>query len=440
MENPRERRQALGCKRAHFSLKPNLSQPTVCLDPSLDKDILKDQLFTVRLYFYIDAKREIGKQTGAGLMDLVQNVQSVAARPCRPGILKFDEWRSVKYKHHYSTAMSPFNSFEKKILSPLCGSKQEKSYQNVELHEKELASESRKAITYAICSLGLVTNAKNKVYELLDDLLSSNYDGDEAASLLQECLQIKSIDLEKVFLSDLKDIWRIDLRASSENSDVVSDLFSTDDIDRSPLRNASAIDSISKQSNQAESSADHLSSIPPRNPLASMSLQKKQMLHSDPQTDHFSIDNIDQAPGKNASSIESINKQSSQVDIEKEQNISHLLRSPLLESNQTKAANASSKLDGRDFAGLLDKFVNDKVRRFDSGINIVSSGSQADLENNSLSRPEIYIDSYTVKPNEFGGRADDIPVEVAVSVQTKLHVKGPTVDNSYTIQRETVVA
>ncbi|XWS20343.1 hypothetical protein CRYUN_Cryun31cG0093300 [Craigia yunnanensis] len=492
MENPRERRPALGRKRARFSLKPNSSQPTMTLEPSLDIDKLKDpEEFFMAFERVENAKREIQKQTGGVLMDLDQNVQSVAARPRRPGILR----RSVKYKHRYSTAMSPVESFEEEILSPLYGSQQEKSDPNVELQEKELA--------------GSVTNAENKVNELLDNLLSSNYDGDEAVSLLQERLQIKPIDLEKICLPDLQDIRTIDLKASRENlakrrnsisdlmkwiskrtpnrqaessvhhlasptlsrsplasisllkkqmlqSDVLNDPFSTDDIDRSPVRNASPMENISKQSDQvdtekelsvshnkdrrspqqkAESSAHHLASpTPPRNPLASISLQKKHILQSDPRSYPFSADNIDKSPGRNASPIESINKQSSQVDTEKELNMSHLLRSPILEANQTVTANASSELDGRDFAGLFDKFVNDNARRFDSGINVVSSGSQADLENNSLSRPEVDADS--IKPNEFGGRVEDIPPEAVVSAQTQFNVEGPTIDSSHTIQRE----
>ncbi|XWS16386.1 hypothetical protein CRYUN_Cryun34aG0082800 [Craigia yunnanensis] len=492
MENPRERRPALGRRRARFSLKPNSSQSTVSLEPSLDIDKLKDpEEFFMAFERVENAKREIQKQTGGVLMDLDQNVPPVAARPRRPGILR----RSVKYKHGYSTALSPVESFEEEILSPVYGSQQEKSDLNVELQE-ELA--------------GSVTNAENKVNELLDHLLTSNYDGDEAVSLLQERLQIKPIDLEKICLPDLQDIRRIDLKASRENltkrrnsisdlmkgiskrtpkrqaessvhhlasptlprsplasisllkkqmlqSDALNDPFSTDDIDRSLVRNASPMENISKQLDQvdtekelsvshnndrgpphqqAESSAHNLASPTLRNPLASMSLQKKHMLQSDPRSDPLSTDNIDKSPWRNASPIEGINKQSSQVDAEKELNMSHLLRSPILEANQIASANASSELDGRDFAGLFDKFVNDNGRRFDSGINVVSSGSQADLENNSLSRPEVDADSHTIKPNKFGGRVEDIPPEAVVSAQTQLNVEGPTIDNSHAIQRE----
>ncbi|XP_022714912.1 centromere protein C isoform X2 [Durio zibethinus] len=494
MENPRERRPALGRKRPRFSLKPNSSQPSVIIEPSLDIDKLKDpEEFFMAFERAENAKREIKKQIGAVLMDLDQNIQSVAARPRRPGISR----RSVKYRHCYSTVMSPVESLKEEICSPLCGSQQEKSDPNVELEEE---------------FTGLVTNVENKVNDLLDHLLTSNYDGDEAVSLLQEHLQIKPIDLEKICLPDLQDIRRIDLKASTENlpkprnslsdiqslmkgtskrtpkqqaessvhhlasptpprsplasisllkkqmlqSNVLSDPFSTDDIDRSPMRNASPIESISKQSDQvdtekepslsqnddrrtlkrqAESSALHLVSPTPRSPLASMSLQKKQLLQSDPQSGPFSTDNIDQSPGINAPPIETFSKQSSQVDAEKEPNMSPLLRSPLLEANQTATVNASSEFDRGDFAGLFDKFINDNARRFDSGINVVSSGSQADLENNSLSRPEIDADGPTIKPNEFGGREQDMPQKAVVSPQIQLNVEGPTVDNLDAIQR-----
>ncbi|XVE52131.1 hypothetical protein DITRI_Ditri02bG0097500 [Diplodiscus trichospermus] len=495
MENPRERRPALGRKRARFSLKPNSSQPTVSLEPSLDIDKLKDpEEFFMAFERVENAKREIQKQMGGVLMDLDQNVQSVAARRRRPGMLR----RSVKYKHRYSTAssMSPVENFEEEILSPLCGSQQEKYDPNVELQEDELAAS--------------VTNAEKKVNELLDNLLTNNYDGDEAVSLLQEHLQIRPIDLENLCLPDLEDIRRIDLKASRENltkprnsisdlmkginkrtpkqgessvrhlasptsprsplasisllkkqmlqSDVVNDPFSTDDIDRSPVRDASPMENFSKLSDQvdtekelsvslnndrrppqqqAESTAHHLASpTPPRNPLASMSLQKKHILQSDPLSDPFSTDNFDKSPRKNAPPIESIRKQSSQVDREKELNMSQLLRSPILEANLTATADASSELNGRDFAGLFDKFVNDNARRFDSGINVVSSGPEADLGNNSLNRPEVDADSHLIKPNEFGGRVEDIPSEAVVSAQIPHNVEGPTIDNSLTIQRE----
>ncbi|TYH48682.1 hypothetical protein ES332_D10G083700v1 [Gossypium tomentosum] len=483
LENPRERRPALGRKRPRFSLKPNSSLPTVTLEPSIDIDKFNDpEEFFVAFEKAENAKREIEKQTGGVLMDLDQNIQSMAARPRRPGILR----RSVKYKHRYSTPISPVESFEEEIPSPVCNSQPEKSDQNVELQE-ELS--------------------ENKVNELLDHLLTSTCDGDEAISLLQEQLQIKPIDLEKICLPDLQDIRRIDLKASRENlakprnsrsdienllkgiskrtpkrkaessvhllasptpprsplasisllkkqklqSDVLSDPFSADDVRRSPVRNASGTESNNRESvqvdtekelsvshnndrrtpqQQPKSSAHHLASpTPPRDPLASISLLHKQMMLSDPESEPFSTDSIDQPPKRNASPIESLNKQSSQVR-KKEHNNSHLLRSPLLEANQTATANASSELDGRDFAGLFDKFVNDNARRFDSGINVVSSGSQANLENNSLRRPEVASDSHTIKPNEFGGRVEDIPPEAVVSTQTQVYVEGLTIDNS----------
>lgn len=53
--------------------------------------------------------------------------------------------RSVKYKHRYSTPISPVESFEEEIPSPFCNSQPEKSDQNVELQE-ELSGKSRRLI------------------------------------------------------------------------------------------------------------------------------------------------------------------------------------------------------------------------------------------------------------------------------------------------------
>ncbi|KAL1081982.1 hypothetical protein V6Z11_D09G103000 [Gossypium hirsutum] len=447
MENPRERRPALGRKRARFSLKHNSSQPTVSLEPSLDIDKLNDPEEFFMAFDRIEkAKKEIQKQTGGVPSNLDENAQSMAARPRRPGIAR----RSVKYKHRYSTSMSPVESFDEELRSPLCGSQQEKSDPVLELAEK-LA--------------GSVTKAENNINQLLDHLLSSNYDGDEAVSLLKERLQIKPVDLDKICLPDLQDIRRIDLKASKENltkprnsiSDlmkgiskrtpnrlaecsvhcsgsptppsslasvlllkkqslrfnVLNDPFSNDDIDRSPVRNASPMENTSKQSDQ-----------------------NKYVLQLDPLSHPFPTDNIDKSPGGSASAVESIKKQSSQVDTEKEWNVSQLLRSPILESNQTTTANANTELDGRDFAGLFDKFVNDNDSRLDCGISAVSSGSQAALENNGLSRPEVDTDSQTRKPIEFGGRVEDIPLEAVVSAHVQLNVEGTTIVNSHTIQIE----
>ncbi|XP_039066691.1 uncharacterized protein LOC120212471 [Hibiscus syriacus] len=221
------------------------------------------------------------------------------------------------------------------------------------------------------------------------------------------------------------------------------------------MRNASGIESNSKQSDQVitekelrvsdnndrqtpqqqpESSALNLASpTPPRNQFASISLLNKQLqlLQSDTECDAFSTDNIDQSPRKNESPIGSINKQSSQAD-EMELIKSHLLRSPLLEANQT--ANASSELDGRDFAGLFDRSVNDNARRFDCGIS-ASSVSQTNLENNSL-RTGTESDNHAIQSNEFGGRVEDISLEEVVPSQIQVNVEGSTIDNSGAIQRE----
>ncbi|TYH48677.1 hypothetical protein ES332_D10G083700v1 [Gossypium tomentosum] len=420
LENPRERRPALGRKRPRFSLKPNSSLPTVTLEPSIDIDKFNDpEEFFVAFEKAENAKREIEKQTGGVLMDLDQNIQSMAARPRRPGILR----RSVKYKHRYSTPISPVESFEEEIPSPVCNSQPEKSDQNVELQE-ELS--------------------ENKVNELLDHLLTSTCDGDEAISLLQEQLQIKPIDLEKICLPDLQDIRRIDLKASREN-------LAKPRNSRSDIENL--LKGISKRTpkRKAESSVHLLASpTPPRSPLASISLLKKQKLQSDVLSDPFSADDVRRSPVRNASGTESNNRESVQVDTEKELSVSHNndRRTPQ-QQPKSSAHHLASPTPPRDplaSISLLHKqmmlsdpesepFSTDSIdqppKRNASPIESLNKqSSQANLENNSLRRPEVASDSHTIKPNEFGGRVEDIPPEAVVSTQTQVYVEGLTIDNS----------
>ncbi|TYH48681.1 hypothetical protein ES332_D10G083700v1 [Gossypium tomentosum] len=426
LENPRERRPALGRKRPRFSLKPNSSLPTVTLEPSIDIDKFNDpEEFFVAFEKAENAKREIEKQTGGVLMDLDQNIQSMAARPRRPGILR----RSVKYKHRYSTPISPVESFEEEIPSPVCNSQPEKSDQNVELQE-ELS--------------------ENKVNELLDHLLTSTCDGDEAISLLQEQLQIKPIDLEKICLPDLQDIRRIDLKASREN-------LAKPRNSRSDIENL--LKGISKRTpkRKAESSVHLLASpTPPRSPLASISLLKKQKLQSDVLSDPFSADDVRRSPVRNASGTESNNRESVQVDTEKELSVSHNndRRTPQ-QQPKSSAHHLASPTPPRDplaSISLLHKqmmlsdpesepFSTDSIdqppKRNASPIESLNKqSSQANLENNSLRRPEVASDSHTIKPNEFGGRVEDIPPEAVVSTQTQVYVEGLTIDNSGAIQKE----
>ncbi|TYI60107.1 hypothetical protein E1A91_D10G082700v1 [Gossypium mustelinum] len=424
LENPRERRPALGRKRPRFSLKPNSSLPTVTLEPSIDIDKFNDpEEFFVAFEKAENAKREIEKQTGGVLMDLDQNIQSMAARPRRPGILR----RSAKYKHRYSTPISPVESFEEEIPSSVCNSQPEKSDQNVELQE-ELS----------------VTNAENKVNELLDHLLTSTCDGDEAISLLQEQLQIKPIDLEKICLPDLQDIRRIDLKASREN-------LAKPRNSRSDIENL--LKGISKRTpkRKAESSVHLLASpTPPRSPLASISLLKKQKLQSDVLSDPFSADDVRRSPVRNASGTESNNRESVQVDTEKELSVSHNndRRTPQ-QQPKSSAHHLASPTPPRDplaSISLLHKqmmlsdpesepFSTDSIdqppKRNASPIESLNKqSSQANLENKSLRRPEVASDSHTIKPNEFGGRVEDIPPEAVVSTQTQVNVEGLTIDNS----------
>ncbi|RVW87920.1 Centromere protein C [Vitis vinifera] len=217
-ENPPERRPALGRKRARFSLKPDSSQPTMVLEPSLDIDKLQDP----EEYFLAhekleNAKKELQRQRGGVLMDLNHYNLSTTARHRRPGILG----RSVSYKHHYSSLVSDNDenlmpspaTVEQKIVSPSNYSSQvEMMDPNVALQERELTETVDPSVESLERELTVsVTQAENKVDEILDELLSGNcqdLDGDGALTFLQERLQIKPIDLDKLCLPELHDIQR----------------------------------------------------------------------------------------------------------------------------------------------------------------------------------------------------------------------------------------
>ncbi|XP_021906637.1 centromere protein C isoform X1 [Carica papaya] len=317
VENPQERRPGLDRKRARFSLKPNISQPIVSLEPSLDIGKLKDpEEFFLAYEKFENAQREWQKQTGGILTEKDQNSQ--ITRPRRPGI--FGK-RSVKYKHRYSTDAPSQDIVEEETLSPSGNSlQQETTNANVTSQERELG--------------GSVAKTEKRVNELLDELLAGSYeelDGDGAVNILQEYLQIKPIELEKLSLPDLQDVPRIDFNASVANlpkpRHVLPDIHNL-------IKEISSRTPGKKR--QAESSAySRASPTPPKSVLASIPLLKKRILQSTPTNDPFSALDVDQSPAKNASPVAKVSRQSDQVDAGKDLFISCKMKSPMVGENDT---------------------------------------------------------------------------------------------------------
>ncbi|XP_023548007.1 centromere protein C-like isoform X3 [Cucurbita pepo subsp. pepo] len=283
-ENPQERRPALNRKRARFSLKPDARQPPVNLEPTFDIKQLKDpEEFFLAYERLENAKKEIQKQTGAILKDLNQQNPSTNTRQRRPGILG----RSVRYKHQYSSITSEDDqnvepsqvTFESGSISPsILGTEKDASPPIIcsEMKTNEevpLEEEEEEAFVASI------TNAENKVNKILDELLSANcedLEGDRAINKLQECLQIKPINLEKLCLPDLEAIQTMNLRSSRGNL---------------PERSLISVDSQLQRIENLKSKQDDENSVNPistpfsmRSPLASLSaLTRRISLSNSPE-------------------------------------------------------------------------------------------------------------------------------------------------------------
>lgn len=445
-ENPPERRPALGRKRARFSLKPDSSQPTMVLEPSLDIDKLQDP----EEYFLAhekleNAKKELQRQRGGVLMDLNQYNLSTTARHRRPGILG----RSVSYKHHYSSLVSDNDenlmpspaTVEQKIVSPSNYSSQvEMVDPNVALQERELTETVDPSVESLERELTVsVTQAENKVDEILDELLSGNcqdLDGDGALTFLQERLQIKPIDLDKLCLPELHDIQRNDFKSSGGNwlrhRDSLSDI-------KTMLEGLSSKTPI-KKGQVVESFVHTLASpTPPKSPFASICLLKRHILQSNLTSDPFSVLKVNLSPARNSSTVKSSDKQSDQIDNGKELSFSAKLKSVILEGDDIAVANKSSHevvhvITG-DSTPPSEKAVNNDSRRLGVGINSGLSGSHADLDGNirsnnvdDLRRLDADTDVQINRTNELEDKVGDVLQEAEPRAHPDQNIEDSTLE------------
>ncbi|XP_031387738.1 centromere protein C isoform X4 [Punica granatum] len=201
-ENPKRRRPGLGLKRPKFSLKPDSSQPAVNLEATFDIDSYEDpDEFFAAFERMEQANREIMRQNGIVPEDPGQHKLKEARRR-RPGL----PGRSYKHKFSESGIFPPETVMESYVAVSNSTIQQDaENESNDESRERDFTGS---------------TKAKRKHSELLDELLSLNLedlDGDGAASLLQEHLQIKAINIENLELPDLQDIQKDDWNASVGN-------------------------------------------------------------------------------------------------------------------------------------------------------------------------------------------------------------------------------
>ena len=258
-----------------------------------------------------------------------------------------------------------------------------------------------------------VTKAEHKVAEILDELLSGNcgaLDGDGALTLLQERLQIKPIDLDKLCLPELHDIQRNDFKSSGGNwlrhRDPPSDI-------KTMLKGLSSKTPI-KNAQVAESTVHSLASpTPPKSPFASISLLKRHILQSNLTSDPFSVLKVNLSPARNSSSVASSNKQSDKTDNGKEQSFAERLKSVILEGDNVADASKSSHkvvhVITEDSTRPSENAVDDDSGRLGLGVNSGLSESHADLDVNirsndaddELRRLNVDTDVQINKTNEL---------------------------------------
>ncbi|EEF44683.1 hypothetical protein RCOM_0894640 [Ricinus communis] len=416
---PRGQRPGLDRKRPRprFALLPNIRQPNVNLEPTLDFDKLKDpEEFFSAFDRLENAKKEIAKQTGRAFTDFDHyNVFNVP-RSQRPGIE--GRSRTAKYKHLYPS-MTCQELSEMDILSN-SASQQEIGYTaseqtqpaNVASQELEQAddasqrtkladdaSQKKKSADAAFEKMeltGSILKVENRVNKLLDDLLASEeLAGDGAIGLLQERLHIKPLHIEKLNLPELQDIQRIDFKASGVNLPKSRNIFS----DITHLMRGTRSKTPTKMKN-AESTANFGSPTPPKSPLASLLLLKKRIFQSNPSNDPFSADDIDQSPTRNASHVENITKNSDPVGVEKMLDMSGNLNPQINEENDGAVGSMSStKVAIEDFTSLFKKHADENLTSLGTDGEISPRETSPVLDNNNVGMDDEVINENLSEAN-----------------------------------------
>lgn len=230
-----------------------------------------------------------------------------------------------------------------------------------------------------------VNKAENKVDEILDELLSGNcedLDGDGALTLLQERLQIKPIDLNKLCLPELHNIQQNDFKSSGVNwlrhRDSFSDIKTmlTGLSSKTPMKNGQV----------AESPVHPLASpTPPKSPFASISLLKRHILRSNLTSDPFSVLKVNLSPVRNSSFVASSDERD-KIDDGKDHSFSEKLKSVIHEGDDiagaTKGSHNVVHVMTQDSTPSSENAVDNDSGRLGLGINSRLTGSHADVDVN----------------------------------------------------------
>ncbi|XP_022844424.1 centromere protein C-like [Olea europaea var. sylvestris] len=408
-DKPLERRPglALGRKRARFSLKPNVSQPLVTLEPTVNVDQLEDPDNFFDAYERLEnAQKEIRKQLGDCTNNLNEYKSSTNARRRRPGILG----KSYNYKHRYSTLPSENDdslmSSQEIVEKDAVPSKNDDTLMSSqEIVEQDVLDASKHDSQQNIIEPGLspspnvdlqeveladsTTEVGNNINHILDELLSCNnedLDGDGALNILQERLHIKSLDIEKLCMPDPHHIGRFDVMDPEKkmpelcNKSPVIDMLL-----KSVLR-----EPPSEHEQVAHDPINYgASPTPPRNPVASLSSLKNRILQSNPLRDPHSPLKVNVSAPPSVSPVVLINKLQDQVEL-KDLSVSSKLKSFTdVEIREPTISNMNSlKVINGSSGSLLDLFVDETACR-----------QNADGSSRSNELPDCNVQEETVVGN-----------------------------------------
>ncbi|CAI9757755.1 unnamed protein product [Fraxinus pennsylvanica] len=378
---PQERRPglALGRKRARFSLKPNVSQPLVTLEPTVNVDQLEDPDKFFDAYERLEnAQKEIRKQLGDRTNNLNAFKSSANARRRRPGILG----KSYIYKHRYSAVPSEnddsLTSSQEIVEEDAVPSKNDTLTSSQEIVEQDVLNapihDSQQNIIDSNPSPNVylqevelpdsTTEMGNTVNHILDELLSCNnedLDGDGALNILQERLHIKPLDLEKLCMPDPHHVGRIDVMALEKK---LLKLWNNSPVIDTSLKNV--LGELPSEHEQVANNPinNGASKTPPRNPVASLSLLKKRILQSSPLRDPHSPLKVNVSAPPSVSPVQPINKLHDQVEL-KNVNVSSKLKSCIdVEIREPTISNMDSQKVINGSSGiLLDPFVDETACR-----------------------------------------------------------------------------
>ncbi|KAK4428068.1 Centromere protein C [Sesamum alatum] len=394
-DRPEERRPGLRLarKRAKFSLKTSVSQPSVRLEPpTLDIDHLQDPDEFFDAYERIEnAKKEIQKQLGGSVDNVNLYKPSNTARRRRPGILG----KSYNYKHRYSSEPSendmlmasqetvdqdnpsgPEDESQEKLVHP-----DPNPNPDADLEEVEPDVSMKKK--------------ENEVSDILEELLSCNnedLEGDGAFNLLQEKLKIKPLDLGNLYITELPDVGRTSISTVTDSL-------------QKPCRSSLVIDSVLKNLTMKSPASNPVNPVssptPPRSPFASLSLLKKRILQPNSLRDPFSP-TVDLSACRNGSPAQPKDKLLEQVDVPKGLGMSNQLESRVVVDNaEPTVSNMDTEKVMENADSLPEQFVNENA------VQSSNADSRTHEESGNNIEKTMNTDDNGSKPSELEDEARD---------------------------------